>query len=314
MNDFGSGRLTLEGQDSDPNGWAWAWGGGKGSSETQPSYTFTITGGAVTAENVVRDGHTDAVSLSSIDSFVVGKGTVTEAITLASGTATIDYALETGSTTLYQRVGSSFTYTDPTGALPNGGTLTYGFTVSGGAVTGETETITLDSSTMTHAVPTPPDAVFTIGTGTVTESWVAGDQVKTMTYTQLKGGTGYVVSEVSSSLVLQGSATTALDVRAGHQAMFTINSTGAVTAAEFVRPDGEVVSVTPDSHLSFTELAAGYVEAVSGSGSHTHFAVYYDGAGHGTYTEVAHGSGSAVDLVGLKAQIAELPSALAAAV
>ena len=313
MSDFGSGRFGLEGQNSGPNGWAWAWGGGKGGPD-QLSYTFTITGGNVTGEDVVHNGHTHAVSLSSIDSFTVGTGGVTETITLTSGTATIDYALESGSTTLYQVVGSSFTYTDPTGALPNGGTLTYDFTVSGSAVTGESETITLGSSTMTHAVTMPHDAVFTSGTGTLTESWVAGDQVETVTYTQLKGGTSYVVSAVSSDLVLQGGATTALDVRADHQAMFTIDTTGAVTAADFVRPDGKIVSVTPDSHLSFTELAAGYVEAVAGSGKHTHFAVYYDGAGSGTYTEVAHGSGSAVDLVGLKAQIAELPTALAAAV
>jgi len=282
--------------------------------DDQLSYSFTIANGAVTAEEIVRDGHTRTVDLSSIDSFTVGTGTVTETIALDGGKATIDYALEAGSTTLYQVVGRSFTVTDPTGALPDGGTLTYGFTVAGGAVTGETETITFGSHTLTRNVRTPADAVFTAGTGTVTESWVSGDHVKSVTYTELPGGTTYAVSEVSSTLVLPGSATTALDVRPDHQALFTIGSGGAVTAAELIRPDGKTVTITPDSHYALTELAPGYVEAVVGSGSHTHFAVYYDAAGTGTYTEIAHGSGSAVDLVGLKAQIAELPTALAAVI
>jgi len=288
------------------------------------SYSFTITSGAVTAEDVIRDGHTHEVHLSSIDSFVVGTGTtagtVTETVKYDSGTATLDYALESGSTTLYQVVGRAFTVTDPTGALPNGGTLTYDFTLSGGgAVTGETETITLGTSSITRTVHAPADALFTSGTGTgsatVTESWVSGDLVKTTTYTELQGSTHYVVSETSSSLVPQGTATTALDVRPNEQALFTLSSSGTVTSAELVRPDGKLVSLTPDSHYALTELAPGYVEAVIGDGHHTHFVVYYDGsATGGTYTEIAHGSGSAVDLVGLKAQIAELPTALAAAI
>ncbi len=313
MSNFGSAGFSHQGQDSAPDGHAWAWGAGD-SRDDQLSYSFTIANGAVTAEDIVRNGHTHTVDLSSIDSFTVGTGTVTETVTLSDGTATIDYALESGSTTLYQVVGRSFTVTDPTGALPGGGTLTYGFTLTNGAVTGETETITFGSHTLTRDIGTPADAVFTSGTGTITESWVSGDHVKSVTYTALSGGTSYAVSEISSSLVLPGSATTTLDVRPDQQAMFTISSSGTVTAAELVRPDGKTVTITPDSHYALTELAPGYVEAVVGSGNHTHFAVYYDGAGTGTYTEIAHGSGSTVDLVGLKAQIAELPTALAAAV
>jgi hypothetical protein len=300
MSDFGSG---------------WAWIKDKGDSDAPLSYSFTIANGVVTTEDIVgRNGQTHTVDLSSIDSFTAGPGTVTETITLDAGTAAIDYAAESGSTTLYQVVGHSFTFTDPTGALPGGGTLTYGFTLINGAVTAATETISLGSDSITRTVHTPADAVFATGTGTVTESWVSGDHVKTITYTELQGGTNYVVSETSTSLILPGSATTILDVRPDQQAMFTINSSGAVTAAELVRPDGHTVALTPDSHYALTELATGYVEAVIGSGNHTHFAVYYDGAGSGTYTEIAHGSGSTVDLVGLKAQIAELPTALAAAV
>jgi len=288
--------------------------------DDQLSYSFTITSGAVTAEDVVRNGHTHEVHLSSIDSFTIGTGPgsamVTETIKYDSATVTVDYALEAGSTTLYQVVGRSYTVTDPTGALPNGGTLTYSFTLSsGGAVTGETETVTLGSSAITHTVDIPADAIFTTGAGWVTKTWISGDQVMSTTYNELKGTTNYVFSESSSNLIVQGSATTELDIRPNEQALFTIASSGTVTAAELVRPDGDTVTITPDSHYALTVLAPGYVEAVVGDGNHTHFAVYYNGsATGGTYTEIAHGSGSAVDLVGLKAQIAELPSALAATI
>jgi hypothetical protein len=312
MSGFGSIRHDQDDHWSGPNGWAWAWGGNGGDDDL--SYSFTIANGSVTGEDVIHNGHARAVTLSSSDSFTLGTGTVTETVTLSNGTATLQYALESGSTTLYQEVGRSFTVTDATGALPGGGTDTFSFTLTGGAVTGESETVTFGSASWTHAVTAPSDAVFTVGTGTITESWVSGDQIHSVTYAQLQNGTDYAVSTVSSSVIAQGTATTALDVRPGDKALFTIDSSGTVSAAQFIRPDGGTIGVTPDSHISFSELASGYVEAIVGSGSHTHFVVYYDGAGSGTYTEIAHGGGSAVDLVGLKAQIAELSPTLSAAI
>lgn len=278
------------------------------------SFEFTIANGAVTGESVVRDnGHTHTVQLTSAEAFTVGTGTVTETVTTDSGTLTVDYTLESGSTTLYQVTGTGFTIANPTGALPNGGTLTYGFTIANGAVTGESETITFGKWTMTHTVHTPDDAVFTVGASSVTESWVSGDHVKSLTYNELSGG-GYVLSEGSSTLVAAGSATTLLDVKPDRQAMFTTDSGGNVTAAQFIRPDGHTISVSANDHIAFTALGSGYVEETFTWGSHSRYVVYYDGAGNGTYTDVAHGSGTTVDLVGLKAQIAELPTALQATV
>jgi len=41
-------------------------------------------------------------------------------------------------------------------------------------------------------------------------------------------------------------------------------------------------------------------------GTHSAYEVFHDGNGDGIYTAVAHGTGTTVDLVGLKAQL--LPS------
>lgn len=278
------------------------------------SFEFTIANGAVTGESVVKgNGHTHTVQLTSAETFTVGTGSVTETVTTDGGTFTVDYTLESGSTTLYQVTATSFTIASPTGALPNGGTLTYGFTIANGAVTGESETLTFGKWTMTHTVHTPDDTVFTVGTSSVTEAWVSGDHVKSATYTELAGG-GYVLASGSSTLVAAGSATTLLDVKPDRQAMFTADSSGNVTAAEFINPGGHTVGVSANDHIAFTALGSGYVEETFTWGSHSRYAVYYDGAGSGTYTEIAHGSGTTVDLVGLKAQIAELPAALQATV
>jgi hypothetical protein len=45
-------------------------------------------------------------------------------------------------------------------------------------------------------------------------------------------------------------------------------------------------------------------------GSQTSYVVFYEASGSGPYTEIAHGHGSSVDLVGLKAQLAQLPSSI----
>ena len=318
MHNTGSDIFELQGsgdgREDGNNGFGW--GRDDVRTDSGASYQFTISGGTVTGEDVVfGNGHTHTVSLSSSDSFTVGTGTVTETVTSDTGTATIQFSLESGSTTNYQVTERSFVYTDPTGALPDGGTLTYGFTISGTSVTGETETITFGGQSFTRTVHIPDDAVLTTGFASVTEDWVSGNQVRSVTYNELAGGKGvYVVSESSSTLVDPGSATTLLDVKPDRQAMFTTDSSGNVTAAEFVNPDGHTVTVSADQHIAFTVLATGYVEETKTWGSHSSYIVYYDGSGHGTYTDVAHGSGTTVDLVGLKAQIAELPAALATAV
>jgi hypothetical protein len=62
-------------------------------------------------------------------------------------------------------------------------------------------------------------------------------------------------------------------------------------------------------------LAAGFVQETTTFGAHSAYEIFYEGSGSGgIYTEVAHGSGVSVDLVGLQAQLAQLPAAVSALV
>jgi hypothetical protein len=50
-------------------------------------------------------------------------------------------------------------------------------------------------------------------------------------------------------------------------------------------------------------LAPGFILETQKDGSTSRYEVFHDGNGDGVYTAVAHGSGTTIDLVGLKAQI-----------
>ena len=76
-----------------------------------------------------------------------------------------------------------------------------------------------------------------------------------------------------------------------------------MTGVERVLPDGTDKTITPGSGTTYSQLAAGYVLEVRTHGTHSSYEVYHDGNGDGVYTEVAHGSGSSVDLVGLQTQV-----------
>ncbi len=275
------------------------------------SYSFTISAGAVTAVSRTDGNHTISVALSSADSFVVGTGSVTETITGSSTTDSITYTLESGSSTAYQISSETITVTSPSTTTASGDTLAYGFTVSGGSVTAETVTMAQGSSTHTVTITPPSDAVFTVGSSSITESWAQGDQLVTVTYVQPSGSTSYAVSSQEVSEIAVGTATTALSVALADQVSFTIDSSGAITAVSTIRPDGSSVAVTIPSNVTFTQLASGFVEETITHGSHSAYVVFYEGSGSTTYTEVAHGTGT-VDLTGLKTQLAELPSAVLA--
>jgi hypothetical protein len=236
---------------------------------------------------------------------------VTETITGSSTTDSITYTLESGSSTAYQISSETITVTSPSTTTASGDTLAYGFTVSGGSVTAETVTMAQGSSTHTVTITPPSDAVFTVGSSSITESWAQGDQLVTVTYVQPSGSTSYAVSSQEVSEIAVGTATTALSVALADQVSFTIDSSGAITAVSTIRPDGSSVAVTIPSNVTFTQLASGFVEETITHGSHSAYVVFYEGSGSTTYTEVAHGTGT-VDLTGLKTQLAELPSAVLA--
>jgi len=274
-------------------------------------YSFTISAGAVTAASRTDGSHITSVALSSADSFVVGTGSVTETITGSSTTETVVYSLESGSSTVYQISSETIKVTSPSTTTASGDTLAYGFTVSGGSVTAETVTLTHGSSTDTRTITPPSDAVFTVGSSGITESWAQGDQLVTVTYVQPSGSSSYAVSSQQVTEIAAGTATTALSVALSDRASFTIDSAGAITAVSTIRADGSSATVTIPSNVTFTQLASGFVEETITHGSDSRYVVFYEGSGSTSYTEVAHGTGT-VDLTGLKTQLAELPSAVLA--
>ncbi len=274
-------------------------------------FTFTITSGKVTGMAAVNGTTSHALTLPSTATFAVGTGTVTETLTGTSATEVIKYSVVAG-TSQYLVSQETTTIAAPTTSNGHGGTNGYSFTLTGGAVTGMSQTMTMGTHTSTHATPIVPAMTFSTSGGAITETVVQGNAVETIKYVQPTAGGLYAVAAHSSTFIPVGSATTALSVNEYDRAKFTVAG-GAVTAAQHIGPTGTATTYTADSHTSFKALAAGFVEAIHTFGTHTSYEVFYAGASaNGVYTEVAHGSGTTVDLVGLQAQLAQIPSAIGA--
>lgn len=270
---------------------------------------FTIAGGAVTGVQIVDNGHTHTLTLASNESFALSGADVVETVTGAQGVTTLTYAPETSDPSLYSLATSVETVTVPTTALVNGATAGLSFTLSGGAVTAEQSNFTFNGQTHTETVPLPAASVFAVTASGVTETLVHGDAVETLQYVLPAGGTLYALASDATTYIPQGAATTALDVNAEDRVAFTVTAGGTVTAEQAVHPDGSTSALHVGSGAAFTQLAPGYVEELNTYGGHSSYEVFYAGANsNGVYTEVAHGAGSTVDLTGLEAQIAQLPS------
>jgi hypothetical protein len=268
-------------------------------------FSFTISGGQVTAMQAVAGSHSHDLKLPNNATFAVGSGTVTETLSGTASTTVVTYGQEAGSTTLYDTSEIKTTITSPT--TTDGA---YSFTISSGAVTAEKRVETENGQTETHTVHMPLDAVFTVGTGMVSEQVVRGHEVDTITYAQPSGSTLYALASSDKVFIDPGSATTALDVDPSNRMEFSIDGSGTVTAAQRLDFDGGLHAITA-SGVTFTQLAAGYVEEVITHGSHTSFVVYAEGQGtNGIYTAIAHGDGSSVDLAGLQAQVSQAEALL----
>jgi hypothetical protein len=257
---------------------------------------FTISDGQVTGIEHVIGSRTIATGLPAGATFTVGTDTVTETLSRGTSTATRTYTADAGDPGLYhltQEVRSfDTTATD---------TPTYGFAVTGGAVTAMTQTF--GTSGWTHGVDVADLAasVFTVDGSTVTETAIRGNTLETLRFTTTDGTTYKLASE-TLSVVPVGTAATALDVEPYERMRFTFSG-DTVTAAHSVKPDGTTVDVHLGSTVAYAQAAAGYVVETITRGSHAYYEVFHDGNGDGVYTAVAHGQGATVDLVGLQAQI-----------
>ncbi|THD63647.1 hypothetical protein [Phenylobacterium sp.] len=280
---------------------------GTGQGTGGRAFEFTVTGGAVTAEQAVFGQHTETVRIPSDATFAVGSGTITETLAGTHDTDTTQFTAEAANANLYRVSAETQTVDTPTTTDPNGHVFGFSFTESGTSVTAEQAVFgSSASSTHSHTVPTPPDAEFTVSGSTVTETTVQGHEVDTTTFTQSGTAGLFAISAESESFIAEGSATTALSVDPFERAEFTFGAGGAVSAISAVHADGSTTAFTPGANETFTQLAPDFVQETITHGSHAEFVVFADGNGDGIYTAIAHGEGASVDLTGLQAQLATI--------
>lgn len=273
------------------------------SNASPNGFEFTISNGTVTAMERVLGSKTFDLHIPSNASFSVGTSTVTETITGSFDTDVLQFVQDSSNASLYHLASDTLRVANPTTTDSNGRTFGYSFTVTNGSVTAE-QVVHGNSTTMsTHTVQIPSTASFSVSDSAVTETVVYGNVVETIQFVASGSSSLYAVASDSKTFIQQGAATTALSVDPFDRAKFTIDASGNVTAVQAVQQDGTLKDVTVSSNIAYTQLASGYVLETHTRGSNTTYEVYHDGNGDGIYTEVAHGTGSTVDLVGLKAQL-----------
>lgn len=270
---------------------------------TPDGIEFTITNGQVTAELRVFGTHSHSITIPSNASFTVGSNSITETLTGTKGNDVLLYTQDTSNSAVYHLSTDTHTVTSPSTTDSNGNTSGFSFTLTNGAVTAMQHVFSNSSGSFSHNIGMLPATSFTTGTGSVTETLVYDNVIETIQFVAAGNAGLYAVASDSRSFIPAGSASTSLSVDPFDRAKFTIDASGNVSGEQRVLLNGNTLTINPSSKVTFTQLAPGYVEEVVTHGSHTSYEVYHDGNGDGIYTAVAHGSGSTVDLVGLKTQI-----------
>ncbi|MBS0346739.1 MAG: hypothetical protein JSR69_09780 [Proteobacteria bacterium] len=290
----------------------------KQNAKVAAGFEFTLTDGQVTGITTVFGSHTHSLTIPSNASFVVTDTVITETLTKSWGSETIEYTQDTSDATLYHITAETRTIADPSTTDDDGDVHGYSFTITDGVVTavqvveqhaadGDDDHDDLDDDdgeTETHSREVLPGQSFTVNAdGSVTETRLSGSTIKATLYV-IDGDTGlFAIASETTTFIQAGDSTTQLNVQPLDRDIFVFDDTGAITQIEAVRPDGSTKVLTPSASTSFTELETGYVLETFIKGSKSYFEVYHDGNGDGIYTSVAHGSGTTIDLVGLKAQI-----------
>ena len=278
---------------------------------TTEGFKFDITNGQVTGIERVLGSHTISLRLPGDASFAVGAGTVTETRTDTHGTETIQFVQDAGDATLYHVGSDLIVVASPTTSYGTDLTFGYGFTIANGAVTAMQVTQGHGTHSTTRTIPAAPASSFALGAdGHVTQTSVHDNVIETVTYVPSGTAGLYAVASDAATFVQTGGSATHLDVEAYDRARFSIDASGAVTQVQQVRADGSTRTLTPGADTSYKQLEAGYVLEVQTHGSRSSYELYHDGNGDGVYTEVAHGSGTTVDLVGIKAQISAVINTL----
>lgn len=283
-----------------------------GFSTAFQGYGFVVTNGQVTGMEGIFGTASINLPLPSNASFAYDatSNTITETLTGTTGMESIQYTATAANPALYQITQETTTITSPTTTTWWGGTEGFNFTSTNGQVTGIQEVFNAGAYSATENMQTSPSTVFSMSGTTVTETSIHGNKVETTTYTQPAGSSLYAVAAETSDFILPGTATTALWVNPCDRANFTVDGSGNVTQVQAVSPTGVATTVTPGAADSFQQVAPGYVQETITHGTNSNYVLFYENTSATVYTEVAHGSGTTVDLVGIQAQLAHVPTAL----
>lgn len=285
---------------------------GFGGNITPQGYGFTLSNGQVTGMTHVEGNWITPVNLPSTATFAVNTtaNTVTETIVGSTSTEVIQYSPEANSSSLYQVTQDTTTWSNPSTTTASGYTKGVAFTLNAGQVTGMQEVFSGANFTSTENQTLSPTSTFTVNGSTITETSIHGHTIESTTYTQPTGSTLYAVAAESTTTIQPGTATTLLAVNPEDRVNFTFGTNGAVTQIQELFANGSSATITPSSQVSFNSISPGFVQETFTNGTNSSYALFYQGSSTGPYTEIAHGSGSTVDLVGIKAQLAEIPTSL----
>ncbi len=283
-----------------------------GGIVTPQGFGFTITGGQVTAMGQVFGTSTFSLNLPSNATFSVTTtaNTITETLTEAAATETIVYSAEPGNASLYEVSQETTSIINPTTTTASGHTKGYAFTLANGQVTAMQEDFSGANFSSTETEQISPTTLFSVNGTTVTETSIHGNTIETTTFTQPTGSSLYAVASESSTVILPGTATTLLSVDPNDRVDFTIGTSGNVTQIQAVSSNGVITTITPPSNVTFSQISPGFVQETATVGTNSYYTLFYQGSSTAPYTEIAHGIGTTVDLVGVKAQIAEIPASL----
>ncbi len=276
-------------------------------------YGFTIGASGVTGINLVVGDRTIPLSIRANETYTVDSvaGTVKSTLTNSKAIETTVYSKDAVNPAVYHVLSKTTTLAAPTTTTAHGSDG-YSFITTGGVITGMQEVTTHNTTTKTHAVHVLPTTVFsgTIG-GTITGTSVEGNSIITTTYVQSVANGLYAEQSHSVTFIPAATATTLLNIEPDVHLNFAI-SNNAVTHVQVISPTGVATDITPHSGVAFQEVIAGnqrFIEETFTSGSHSSFKLFMQSTANGTYMEIAHGSGTTIDLVGINDQLSHVPAA-----
>ncbi len=195
------------------------------------------------------------------------------------------------------------------GATPRGDGDVFQFTIASGAVT---EATMQTPSGSTVALRTPAGLTYAVDGADVVATRVGERGTSTVVYSDTDNDGFYQV--VSMSRVMT-SAPADDAGRPAHAVAVTLDSTASdvVAVSRLTRSGEEVVVYNADDapvQVDWSVQQGLVVQTVTGPNGATHWEVFRDGNSDGVYTEVASGTGTMVDLVGVISATDAFASAL----